>query len=250
MINYGVKNMAKLAFYSKDDNKLYAYFPFGNSMTVSITGDKVEALANGTTIITWQANRKGSVSIDTQVISPKLLAIILGAANSTEASGTMAQFETGKIGTSAPTFTLKESVSVGTLSVFLTESDGATVKTELTVAAGVPTAAEYSIAGKVITTHADNAGKNILCIYAKDGVNIDKTVIKANEFAKAFRVVALGEVTGVDGVSHLQEINIPSFTAQSNADFTYSSTDASNFTFTGDLSADPVTMEMISFKTL
>lgn len=250
MINYGVKNMAKLAFYSKDDDKLFAYFPFGNSMTVSITGDKVEALANGTTIITWAANRKATAQIDTQVISPKLLAIVLGATNSTEASGTIAQFETGKIGTVAPTFTLAEDVSVGTLSVFLTESDGATVKSELSVVASAPTAAQYSISGKVITVHSDNAGKNILCIYAKDGTNIDKTVIKADEFSKAFKIVGLGEVTGVDGVRHLQEINIPSATSQTNADFTYSSADASSFSFTFDLAADPVTMEMISFKTL
>jgi hypothetical protein len=250
MINYGVKDCAKLAFYKKSDNSLFAYFPFGNSMNIGITGDKVEALANGTTIITWQANRKGTVQIDTQVISPKLLAIVLGATNSTEASGTIAQFETGKIGTSAPTFTLAETPSTATLSVFLTESDGATVKSELTAIGSAPTAAQYSISGKVITVHADNAGKNILCIYAKDGTNIDKTVIKSNEFAQAFKIVGLGTVKGVDGVEHLQEINIPNATAQSNADFTYSSTDASNFSFTFDLAQDPVTNEMVSFKTL
>lgn len=250
MIYYGIKNCAKLAFYDKSTNKLFAYFPFGNSMTLSVTGDKVEAMANGTTIITWQADRKATCAIETQTINSRLLTIVLGATATTEASGTLAQFETGKIGTSSPTFTIKETPSVGTLTVFLTESDGATVISELTAVENSPTAAQYSVNGKVITVHADNAGKNILCIYAKDGVNLDKITIKGDEFSKAYKIVALGEVKGVDGVVRLQEINIPSATAQSNTDFTYSSSDASNFSFTFDLAADPVTMELFSFKSL
>ena len=114
----------------------------------------------------------------------------------------------------------------------------------------MPTDTQYSITNKVITLSSANAGKNILCIYAKDGVNIEKTTIKANEFSQAFRIVGLGKVKGVDGVERLQQIDIPSATAQSNADFTYSSSDASNFSFTFDLAADPVTMELVSFKSL
>lgn len=250
MINYGVKNCAKLAFYKKSDGKLFAYFPFGNSLSVSVTGDKVEALANGTTIITWQSNRKATAKLDSDVISPKLLTIILGATQSTVASGTMAQFETGKTGTSSPTFTLQETPSTATLSVFLTDTDGVTVISELTAIGSNPTDVQYSITGKVITVSSPNAGKNIMCIYAKDGTNLDLVTVKANEFSQAYKIVGLGSVTGVDGVTHLQEINMPSATAQSNVDFTYSSSDASKFSFTFDLAADPVTMELVSFKTL
>lgn len=250
MVYYGIKDCAKLAFYKKSDGKLFAYFPFGNSMTIGVTGDKVEAMANGSTIITWQANRKATAQIDTQVISPKLLAIVLGATSETQATGNMVQFETGKVETSTPTFTLKETPSTATLSVFLTESDGATVISELTAIGSAPTDTQYSITDKVITLSSANAGKNILCIYAKDGVNIEKTTIKANEFSQAFRIVGLGKVKGVDGVERLQQIDIPSATAQSNADFQYSSDSASNFSFTFDLAADPVTMELVSFKSL
>lgn len=250
MIYYGVKDCARLAFYRKSDNKLAAYFPFGNSLTIGVTGDKIEAEANGTTIITWQANRKATAQLDTQVISSKLLTIILGAATTTEATGTLAQFQTGKIGIASPTFTLDETPSIGTLSVFLTESDGATVISELTAIESNPTAAQYSISDKTITLHTDNAGKNILCIYAKDGVNLEKITIKGNEFAQAYKIVGIGMVKGVDGVERLQEINIPNATAQTNADFTYSASDASNFSFTFDLAVDPASMELFSFKSL
>lgn len=247
---YGIKNACKLAFYKKSDDSLAAYFPFGNSMSISVTGDKVEANAQGATIITWAANRKATMTLDTQTISSRLLTIVLGAIATTEATGTLAQFETGKIGTSSPTFTLKETVSTGTLSVFLTEADGATVISELTATESAPDATKYSINGKVITCASVNAGKNILCIYAKDGTNLDKITIKADEFAQAYRIKALGLVKTVAGVEKLQEINIPNATAQTNADFTYSASDASNFSFTFDLSADPVTMELFSFKSL
>lgn len=250
MINYGVKNCAKLAFYKKSDGTLAAYFPFGNSMTISVTGDKVEANAQGTTIITWAANRKATMSLDTQVISSRLLAIVLGAISETEASGTLAVFESDKIGTSSPTYTLKETPSVGTLSVFLTESDGATVIKELTAIPSAPTDVQYSVSNKIITVNSTNAGKNILCIYAKDGTNLEKITVKGDVFAEAYRVKGVGLVKGVDGVERFQEINIPSATAQSNTDFTYSASDASNFSFTFDLSADPVTMELFSFKSL
>ena len=247
---YGVKDCASLCFYSKDSGDLFAYFPFGNSLGISITGDTVEALANGTTIITWAANRKAQMTLESQVISPKLMTIILGATHATDPTGTIVQYESGKFGTSSPTFTLKETPSTGTLSVFLVKDDGATVINELTAIGSAPTAAQYSISGKVITTNASNAGANLLCIYAKDGSNIENVTIKADEFSKPFKVVGLGEVRGVDGVDRLQEINIPSATAQSNMDFTYSSTDASTFNFTFDLAADPVTKKLVSFKTL
>lgn len=250
MINYGVKNCAKLAFYKKSDNSLFAYFPFGNSMKIGVTGDKVEATANGSTIVTWQANRKSTCQIESQTISPRLLTIILGATNTTEASGTIAQFETGVIGTSSPNFTLAATPSTGTLSLFITESDGATVKTELTAIDSNPSDIQYSISGKVITVSSSNVGKNILAIYAKDGTDIDVVTVKANEFSQAFKIVGIGLVKGVDGVERIQAINIPNATAQSNIDFTYSSSDASNFSFTFDLAADPVTQELFSLKTL
>lgn len=247
---YGVKDCCKLAFYDKSTGDLFAYFPFGNSLGISITGDTVEALANGTTIITWAANRKAQMTLESQVISPKLMTIILGATHTTDPTGTIAQYESGKFGTSSPTFTLKETPSTGTLSVFLVKDDGATVISELTAISSAPTTAQYSISGKVLTTNVTNAGANLLCIYAKDGSNIENVTIKADEFSKPFEVVGLGVVRGVDGVDRLQEINIPSATAQSNMDFTYSSADASTFNSTFDLAADPVTKELVSFKTL
>jgi len=250
MINYGVKNACKLLFRKKADNSIFAYFPFGNSMSINVTGDKVEANAQGTTIITWAANRKATMSLETQVISSKLLTIILGATATTEETGTMAQFETGKFGASSTTFTIQKTPSVGTMSVFLTESDGATIISELTAIESAPTAAQYSISGKVITTNAANVGKPVLVVYAEDGTNLDKMTIKADEFSSAYQITAIGLVKGVDGVERLQEINIPSATAQTNADFTYSASDASNFNFTFDLAADPVTMELFSFKSL
>lgn len=250
MVYYGIKNCCKLAFYNKSTGALAAYFPFGNTLTVSITGDNVEAMANGSAIINWASNRKATAKLDTQTISPKLLMIVLGATNSTLASGTMVQFENGIIASATPTFTLAENVSTGTLSVFLTEADGATVISELTAIGSNPDATQYSIAGKIITVNAANASKNILCIYAKDGVNIDQITIKANEFSAPYRICGLGVVRGVDSIDRLQEINIPSATAQSNAEFTYSADSPSSFSFTFDLSADPITQELVSFKSL
>lgn len=249
MLYYGVKNCCKLCFYEKVNNTLFAYFPFGNSMTISVTGDKVEATANGSTIITWQANRKGTLQVESQIISPKLLTIILGATNTTEASGTMAQYESGVTSTTS-TFSLAATPSTSTLSLFLTEADGATVISELTSVGSAPSDTQYSISGKDITVSAGNASKNILAIYAKDGVNLDLVTIKANEFSQAFKIVGLGLVKGVDKVERLQEITIPSATAQSNIDYSFSSADASNFSFTFDLEADPVTNELFSLKSL
>lgn len=247
---YGVKNFAKLAFYDLETNKLAAYFPFGNSFGISITGDSVEATANGATIITWQANRKGTMSLDSQTMSPKLLTIILGATYSKEATGTIVQYETGKIDSTTGKFSIKNKPESATLSVFLVKGDGATIIKELEASVAAPTADQYSISDKEITVHADNKGANILCIYAKAGTDIEKVVIKSSEFSKPYRVVGLGVVRGVDKIDRLQEIDIKSATSQSNIDFTYSATEASSFSMTFDLAADPVTDEMVIFKTL
>lgn len=247
---YGVKNCCKLAFYNKEDGKLFAYFPFGNSLGISISGDSVNATANGSTIITWQANRTGQMTLESQVISPKLLTIILGATHTTDATGTIAQYESGKIDATTGKFILQETPASGTLSVFLVKSDGATVIKELDAVSSNPTADEYSISDKEITVHDENKGANILCIYAKNGTNIEKVTIKADEFSKPYKVVGLGVVRGVDGVDRLQEITIESATAQPNMDITFSATDASTFNMTFDLAGDPVTNHMVEFKTL
>ena len=251
MLNYyGVKNAARMAFYNKSTGALAAYFPFGNAMSIEITGDKVEALAQGTTAITWQSGRKGTAKIDTDVISNKLMTIILGAANTTVANGNMVQFESKIAGTSSPTVTLSATPSTGTLSVFLTEADGATVISELTAVASAPTAVQYSVSGTTITLHTDNAGKPILLIYAKDGSNIEQMEIKANQFASAYKIVAIGVVKDINGIEKFQEITLPNATAQSNASFTYSATDKSSFSFTFDLAADPLTQNLVVFKSL
>ena len=59
-----------------------AYFPFGNSMTISITGETAEATAQGSTIITYSRD-EGTMTLETQVISPRLLTIVLGAISET-----------------------------------------------------------------------------------------------------------------------------------------------------------------------
>lgn len=243
---YGINGACKIAFYNKTDNSLALYFPSANSLGISVTGEVKEALASGVSAISWQSGRKATVKMDTQLISPRLLTIILGATETTEGSGTFAQFETGRIDSTTATFNLANTPSVGTVSVFLTENDGKTVKSELTLMAGAsPTATEYKITGQQITVDASNKGKPILVIYAKDGTNITRLAIKANQYASPYKMVCLGTVRQESGVDKLTEITIPQLTAQSNIDLTYDSANPSSFSFTFDVNKDPVTDEMI-----
>ncbi len=250
MVYYGVKNACKMAFYKKSDGSLAAYFPFGNSMSINVTGDSVEAQAQGSTIITWASNRRATATINTQTISSRLMAIVLGATTTTESSGNIIRFQTGKIGTSSATFTLDDTPATSTLSVFITEDDGATVKSELTSIGSNPSETQYSITDKVITVNSAHAGKPILCIYGKAGTNIEKVTVSADKFAEAYEIKALGLVKTVNGEEKLQEIHIPNATAQTNADFTYDASNPSDFSFTFDLASDPVTMELFSFRSV
>lgn len=248
---FGIANPAKLCFYDLTTGKLALYMPTPNAFSMSVTGEVKEALAGGVSAIQWQANRKATAKIDSQLISSKLLTIMLGAVETTEASGTFAQYETGKIDSSTATFNLTNAVSVGTLSVFLTENDGKTVKTELTLAAGsTPGATEYKISGQQLTFDASNKGKPVLCIYAKDGVNITRQSIKADVYSKAYKIQALGGARLESGVDKLVEITLPKATAQSNMDITFDASSPSQFSFTLDLAADPVTQELIVMRYL
>ena len=80
---------------------------------------------------------------------------------------------------------------------FLTEDDGATIKSELTAIGSNPSESQYSISDKVITVNSANAGKNILCIYGKEGTNIEKITIAADKFAEAYEIRAIGTVKTV-----------------------------------------------------
>lgn len=204
------------------------------------------ALAQGSPVISWQAGRKATVKIDSDLISPRLLTIILGAVETTESTGNMTQMETGKIDSATATYSLQSASAVGTLSVFLTEADGKTVKSELTVAGGAsPTASEYKITGQSIAFDASNKGQNVLCIYAKAGVNITKLAIKASQYASPYKLIALGQVRLESGIDKLVEITIPTLVAQSNMDLSFDSANPSKFSFTFDVNKDPVTDELI-----
>lgn len=243
---YGVNGAVKIAFYNKTDGKLALYFPSANSLALNVTGEVKEALASGVTAVTWQANRKATVKLDTQLISPRLLTIVLGAVETTEANGNFAVFETGKIDVATATYSLGSAPATGTLSVFIVENDGKTVKSELTATTNAtPLATEYKITGQQITLEASQAGNNILCVYAKAGTNITRLAIKADTYASPYKMVCLGTVRQESGVDKLVEITVPTLTAQSNMDLTYDSNNPSSFSFTFDVSKDPVTNEMI-----
>lgn len=243
---YGINGACKIAFYNKTDGKLALYFPSANSLGISVTGDVKEALASGVSAVSWQSGRKMQVKMDSQLISPRLLTIILGAVETTEGTGNFAQMETGKIDSTTATYALTSAPATGTLTVFLVENDGKTVKTELTVAAGsTPTASEYKVSGQTITVDASNKGANILCIYAKAGTNITRLSVKSTQYASPYKMVCLGTVRQEDGVDKLVEMTVPQLTAQSNVDLTYSADSPSSFSFTFDVNKDPVTDEML-----
>lgn len=247
---FGIQNACRLAFYNKSDNKLALYFPSANKFGLNVTGEVKEALAQGSTAISWQANRKGTMSLESNLISPRLLTIVLGAIETTEATGNIAQFETGRIDSTTATFSLANAPATGSLTVFQTEADGKTVKSEFTVAAGAtPTATEYKISGQVITFDASNKGKSILCIYAKAGTDITKLVVKSNVYASPYRLVALGTVR-TEISDKLAEITLPSITFQSNTNLDFDASNPSAFSFTADLAADPVTSNMIEMRFL
>ncbi len=246
MQSYGVYGATKLCFYDLQTGKLAMYFPSANSFGFSLTGESQEILEAGSPALTFQGGRKGTLQIDTSIISPKLLTIMLGAVETNEASGNFAQYETGKVDGTTATFSLATAPATGTLSVFILEDDGRTVKTELTVAAGAsPTATEYKITGQTITFEATNKNKAILCTYAKAGTNITKVAIKSDTYAKAYKVQGLGQVRQLSGVDALVEITVPQATAQSNMDLTFSAESPSTFSFTMDLGKDPISNEMI-----
>lgn len=184
--------------------------------------------------------------MDTQIISPRLLTIILGAVETTEGTGNFAQFETGKIDSTSATFSLQNAPATGTLSVFIVEADGKTVKSELAVTTNPsPLATEYKISGQQLTFEASVKGQNVLCIYAKAGTNITRLAIKSNTYASPYKMVCLGTVRQESGIDKLTEITIPTLVAQSNVDLTYDSANPSSFSFTFDVNKDPVTDEMI-----
>lgn len=246
MESYGVYGPSKLCFYDLQTGKLAMYFPSANSFGFNLTGESKEILEAGSPALIFQGNRKGTVKLDTQIISAKLLSIMLGAVETNEANGNFAQYETYKVDGTTATVSLANAPATGTLSVFILENDGRTVKSELTVAAGAtPTSTEYKISGQTITFEATNKNKPVLCTYAKAGTNITKIAIKSDVYAKPYKIVALGQVRQLSGTDALVEITVPQATAQSNIDLTYSSSDPSSFSFTMDLGKDPISNEML-----
>lgn len=76
---YGLKDAANLHVVNKRTGNVDLYIDYANATSSEWTADRIYATKKGTNAITWDANRAGTLTLDTEVFDLGLLAMAIGS---------------------------------------------------------------------------------------------------------------------------------------------------------------------------
>jgi hypothetical protein len=232
----GIKDAARLMFIDPATNKPVLYYPYANSLQIQISSESVSAQAGGSDKITWAYGKKGTATLSCAVVPLKMLAMFLGATETTNATVGKPYIDAGVLtGTS---YALQDTPKAGSLTVFLCETDNKTIISELSATGGAPSDSQYSISGNTITVSAGNSGKNLLCYYVKDLTGKSKFEIKSTVFSGGYRIEGITSMKMEDGTVKAYKLTLPVATPTPNGDLTFSASQPSEFSLTLDLTSD------------
>lgn len=165
---YGIKDAANLIVKRKKDGKIILSADYANVSTNEWTSDRVYANAKGVQAIAWDANKKGTFSAEMEVFDLKWLAMLAGS-DFVEGVTSILVKEILTIGTGNKA-SITDAAKVGSLSVYLLESDLISHGDEQIAGTPATTANTYSISVKELTFHATTCpvGTKLVAYYMKD----------------------------------------------------------------------------------
>lgn len=79
MATYGMKDAANLTLVSKRTGDVALFLDYANATSSEWTSERVEATAKGTTAISWDSARKGTLTVDSEIFDLGYLAMVIGS---------------------------------------------------------------------------------------------------------------------------------------------------------------------------
>ena len=125
MATYGMMDAANLVLIDKKTKLPVLKADYANETTVEWSSDRVFATKKGANAIAWDSARKGTLKLNTEIFSLKLLAIAMGSQLDSDGTDDVFHSQLIEVPAVAGTpITLEAKVKEGSLSVFKLAADG------------------------------------------------------------------------------------------------------------------------------
>lgn len=240
MATYGIKDCANLTLFSKATGNPELFSDYANVSTNEWTSERVFANAKGARSIAWDADKQGTLVVETEVFDLKWLAIVAGSDLKKNAETTIAKREIVRVDASKKAM-LKGSPIANSVSLVPVGADEIEhVGEPLVLITEAPTTGQATISGNEITFATDEAVGTAYAVYyivAQTGAKI--ITISSDKFPEAYRIVADALIREKEsGRDEFVQIEYPNARPQGNFTVTMSATEPTNLSITFDLFPD------------
>lgn len=184
---YGIKDASDILFKDIETKEPVLFIDYANKAGVNVESSTVYAKAKGSNRISWKGETTGTLTLETQLLDTKLLALMLGSEIVT-AQKNVAFKE--KIEVSETTVTLLVTPTEGSISVM--SANGNREFLEVGVLANATT---VQVSGNTITFDESHVGKTFYVFGLKQETSANSFKVNVNNSSKAYEATMFTEIT-------------------------------------------------------
>ena len=231
-MNIAIKDACSCTFYDRNTGKPEMYSDYFNTFSLSVSQESVYAKAKGQNKIGFAGAKEVSIQMESEVIEPKYLAILLG---SEMVEGVEAELTERRVITLGADKKIDITGAVdGTVSVFGLERDMRTHTVEMEISPVTTNARGM----KEVVVADGFEGQSVVVYFLTKKPNTKKITVGTKTKAKNFKINALTTLTNEFGEEDVMAINIFNARPQANLEIGLNADSPANFSATFDLLAD------------
>lgn len=240
---FAIKDAGDIYFKNIADNTPALFIDYANSASINIESSTIYAKAKGSNRVAWKGDTTGTLTISTEMVDSKLLAIMLGTdfvtTSSLNVSGKVTATVTGgKV-------TLVDTPVTGSVSVMALEG-----AREFYTVGGTVSATNVTVSGKDVTFDSSQNGKKVVVFYLKAAASNKGFKVNINNTSKAYYATMFTNVTlDTDNSSKFVALELFKVVPQQSASFTFDAANPSSFELTFDILANS-TGDMLEYVEL
>lgn len=185
---YGIKDASDILFKEIEKGTPVLFIDYANKAGVNVESSTVYAKAKGSNRISWKGETTGTLTLETQILDTKLIALMLGS-EIVETEQNVAFKEKVRVD-SKKSVTLKEAAITDSLSIMAVEGDREFLKVGDT-----PNDTTVKVEGKTITFDESHVGKTYYIFGLRNEAKAKSFKVNVNNSSKAYTVTMYTEIT-------------------------------------------------------